>query len=566
MFAARRLRWPRPPCGQPCAPRRAYSASLPTGAVSAASRVQTVADLKEFRPAQPISDVQVCGWVRSVRKSAGVRFVDVTDGSSMRPVQAVVDKSLASEFVPPLTTIATPSLDLSLNAPPRIRPGSAVRLRGTWKDGSGVGRDQAANPDASESPETEPAAYELQVEHVDILGPSNPQTYPIQNKYQTPESLRSISHLRARTPLNSTLLRFRSDATALLTQFFFHEQFQQTHPPIITSSDCEGAGEAFTVQVPGFSGGNGKGGNQHFFRDPKYLTVSTQLHLEALAQALGNVWTLSPTFRAERSDTSRHLSEFQMLEAEMSFVDGMEDVMDLAQRMLVSLTVGLRERRAAGELRRNRGDARERAEKLAFEDLESAEVLARRWRGMAVARRWPRVTYTEAIEMLRPVAGRFEHEPVWGAGLQSEHERYIAETVGYDAASDAYRPVFVTQYPRAIKAFYMLKSADAPAGGQTVDCFDLLVPGLGELAGGSMREHRLPELEESMRLHGLPVPAARQPAGSSSLGWYLDLRRWGCPPHGGFGLGFDRLLSYLTGVPNVRDVVPFPRHFERCDC
>lgn len=356
--------------------------------------------------------------------------------------------------------------------------------------------------------------------------------------------------------MNSTLLRFRSDATALLTQFFFREQFQQTHPPIITSSDCEGAGEAFMVQAAG---------KDHFFRDPKYLTVSTQLHLESLAQALGNVWTLSPTFRAEKSDTSRHLSEFQMLEAEMSFVNSMDDVMNLAQRMLVSLTNGLKDLRAARELECNRVDAKERAEKLAFEDLESAKVLTRRWNGMMTAKAWPRLTYTEAIELLQPVAEQFDHKPVWGAGLQSEHEKFLAEKVGYDEANDAYLPIFITQYPREIKAFYMLKATESPTQGQTVDCFDLLVPGLGELAGGSMREHRLAELEESMRLHGLPVPNPRQPK-SNDLSWYLDLRRWGCPPHGGFGLGFDRLLSYLTGVTNVRDVVPFPRHFERCDC
>ncbi len=306
-------------------------------------------------------------------------------------------------------------------------------------------------------------------------------------------------------------------------------------------------------------------GKGHFFRDPKYLTVSTQLHLESLAQALGDVWTLSPTFRAEKSDTSRHLSEFQMLEAEMSFVNSMDDVMDLAQRMLVSLTTGLKDLRAAKELEYNRLDAKERAEKLAFEDLESAEVLTRRWNGMMTTKAWPRLTYTEAIELLQPVADQFDHRPVWGAGLQSEHEKFLAEKIGYDEANDAYLPIFITQYPREIKAFYMLKATESPAQGQTVDCFDLLVPGLGELAGGSMREHRLPELEESMRLHGLPVPNPRQP-GSNNLSWYLDLRRWGCPPHGGFGLGFDRLLSYLTGVTNVRDVVPFPRHFERCDC
>lgn len=383
------------------------------------------------------------------------------------------------------------------------------------------------------------------------------KTYPIQNKYQTPESLRTIVHLRSRTPINSTLLRFRSDVSALLTQFFFQQEFQQTHPPIITSSDCEGAGEAFTVKAGGASA--------EFFREPKYLTVSTQLHLESLAQALGNVWTLSPTFRAEKSDTSRHLSEFQMLEAEMSFVNDMDEVMTLVQNMLASVSRGLEKRRAAQELKMNRLDAKDPAEREAFDDLVDSAELNRRWRGLTGQTKWPRVTYTEAIELLQPVAAQFEHKPVWGAGLQSEHERYLAEKIGYDEANDAYLPVFVTQYPRDIKAFYMIKSANPPPQGETVDCFDLIVPSLGELAGGSMREYRLSELEDNMRLHGLEVPSRRK-AANSSLGWYVDLRRWGCPPHGGFGLGFDRLLSYLTGVQNVRDIVPFPRHHERCDC
>lgn len=413
--------------------------------------------------------------------------------------------------------------------------------------------------------------------HVDILASSDPQvslvyfrplqglaqpnpsvykTYSIQNKYQTPESLRTISHLRSRTPVNSTLLRLRSDATAVLTRFFSQEKFQQTHPPIITSSDCEGAGEAFAVEA---------GGRADFFRDAKYLTVSTQLHLEALAQALGNVWTLSPTFRAEKSDTSRHLSEFYMLEAEMSFVQDMDQVMDLVQSMMTFLASELKQLNAAKELERNRLDSRDPVESLALADLVDPEELARRWRGLSMPTRWPRITYTEAMERLQPVAVQFKHKPVWGGGLQSEHEKYLAEQVGYNKAEDAYVPIFVTHFPREIKAFYMLQSDSPPAQGETVDCFDLLVPGLGELAGGSMREHRLPQLEDNMRLQGLPVPT-RSKATGNDMAWYLDLRRWGCPPHGGFGLGFDRLLSYLTGVPNVRDVVPFPRHFGRCDC
>ncbi|KAF5024016.1 hypothetical protein F66182_3918 [Fusarium sp. NRRL 66182] len=532
-----------PKIGRPWSQRRAYAVRVPG---ECQRDIKTVAELKAWGPSSHVPDVEVCGWVRSVRKSSGVRFVDITDGSSMRPVQVVVDKSLAAD----------------------MRPGSAVRLKGTWIDESKRqsamdGRCHVSDAKSNtESPESSGSGSssqtpELQVSEVEILGNSDPQSYPIQNKYQTPESLRTISHLRPRTPLNSTMLRLRSDATALLSQFFFRERFQQTHPPIITSSDCEGAGEAFAVKASSSA--------EEFFRDPKYLTVSSQLHLEALAQALGNVWTLSPTFRAEQSDTSRHLSEFYMLEAEMSFVDDMDQVMDLAQRMLNSLASGLKELNAAKELEQNRVDSKDPAERLAFNDLVEQEQLDRRWRGLLTTKKWPRITYSEAIEMLQPISGQFEHEPTWGSGLQSEHEKYLAEKIGYDTATDAFVPIFITQYPREIKAFYMRQSSSSPASGLTVDCFDLLVPSLGELAGGSMRENRLPQLEENMRALGLEVPDKRSSKGKE-LAWYLDLRRWGCPPHGGFGLGFDRLLGYLSGVPNVRDVVPFPRHYQRCDC
>ncbi|KJZ71717.1 hypothetical protein HIM_08914 [Hirsutella minnesotensis 3608] len=521
--------------------------------------IKSVADLKAWEPAANVPDVQVCGWVRSVRKSSGVRFIDITDGSSMRPVQAVVDKRQAGDLRPGAAVSLVGTWCNTNNRPDALANGSngdSPSLRDCDEPSSGPSqhdKESTATRDASATQ----TPYELQVRDVEVLGSSNPQTYPIQNKYQSPESLRTISHLRSRMPMNSTQLRLRSDAIAALTRYFAQEQFQQTHPPIITSSDCEGAGEAFAVKASG---------SAEFFKDPKYLTVSTQLHLEALAQALGNVWTLSPTFRAEQSDTSRHLSEFYMLEAEMSFVQDMDQVMELLQGMLRYLAEDLKQHNAANELENNRLDARDPVERLAFADLVDAGELGRRWRGLLTPERWPRITYDEALDMLLPVADKFEHKPVWGSGLQSEHEKYLAEQVGYSKTEDAYLPVFVTQFPRKIKAFYMRRSHPPPSQGETVDCFDLLVPGLGELAGGSMREHRLPELEENMRLHGLVVPANRRQSTANDLNWYLDLRRWGCPPHGGFGLGFDRLLSYLTGVPNVRDVVAFPRHFGRCDC
>jgi asparaginyl-tRNA synthetase len=243
----------------------------------------------------------------------------------------------------------------------------------------------------------------------------------------------------------------------------------------------------------------------------------------------------------------------------------MDDVMNLAQDMLRSLALALQETPANKDLVDNRVTAKDPIERLAFKDLVESEQLRRRWNGLMSPSQWPRVSYTEAIEVLRASGENFEHEPAWGRGLQSEHEKYLAEKFGFDSSQDAYLPVFITHYPRDIKAFYMLQSSHSRTEGSTVDCFDLIVPHIGELAGGSMREHRLAELEENMKLHGLEVPTKRDQK-QSSLNWYLDLRRWGSPPHGGFGLGFDRLLSYLTGVTNIRDVVPFPRYYGRCDC
>ncbi|KAG6176137.1 hypothetical protein E4U36_008221 [Claviceps purpurea] len=483
--------------------KRTYSVRI-NGQQPPSQAIRTVADLKAWRPVTNVPDVEVCGWVRSVRKSPGVRFVDITDGSCMRPMQAVVDKALATD----------------------IRPGAAVRVKGTWHSTADRQKDAAdESPVSGHSHSHQQATHEYSGMSLDALG-------------------------------SQTLRELRVEAVDILGSSDHQEGFQQTHPPIITSSDCEGAGEAFTVKT---------GSKEEFFKQTKYLTVSSQLHLEALAQSLGNVWTLSPTFRAEKSDTSRHLSEFYMLEAEMEFVKDMDEVMDLVQKMLMNLATSLKELRAANELEKNRLDARDPAEKGAFADLVERQELQRRWAGLSSPNRWPRITYSDAMERLQPIADQFEHKPVWGSGLQSEHEKYLAKEIGYDKATDAYVPVFVTQYPRKIKAFYMHRSASPPPQGETVDCFDLLVPDLGELAGGSMREHRLSELEHNMTLHGLEVPTKKQDRGNG-LGWYLDLRRWGCPPHGGFGLGFDRLLSYLSGVPNIRDVVPFPRHHQRCQC
>ncbi|KAL1836920.1 hypothetical protein VTJ49DRAFT_4497 [Mycothermus thermophilus] len=481
--------------------RHVSSSSSSYSSSSSRQAVRPIAELLRWKPTDKVDDVVVYGYVRS----------------------AVVPADHAEH----------------------LAVGAAVRLTGSWVSSPGAGQ-----------------SHELHVTGVDVLGPSDAKTFPIQKKYQTPEYLRTLPHLRPRIPVNAVLLRLRSDAIASLTQFFAGRSFTQTHPPIITSSDCEGAGEVFTVSpasdAPEPSSGQPAGPQELFFRTKKYLTVSTQLHLEALAQAVGNVWTLSPVFRAERSDTSRHLSEFYMLEAEMTFVDDLGSIMDLTEDMLRSLSTSLIDTPTVQDLlvrSRNTGS-----------DLAPADQVRRRWKGL-MRHDWPRITYSDAIALLQQKADHFEHRPTWGAGLQSEHEKYLAEHVG-----GGEKPVFVTHYPRDIKAFYMRETPPVtPAEpGPTVECFDLLVPEFCEIAGGSMREHRLEPLVAAMDHHGISKPppgaAADDDAAHRSLDWYIDLRRWGCPPHGGFGVGFDRLLSYLAGVQTVRDMVSFPRWHGRCDC
>ncbi|KAI6780764.1 Asparagine--tRNA ligase-like protein [Emericellopsis cladophorae] len=470
--------------------------------------VSTVSDLLSI---DRTLDVRVDGWIKNVRRSATVRFLDISDGSCRAPLQAVVDKHVFNSL---------PGVGAQF--------GAAVSLKGTWTP--------RAKPETAQPGET--ATFELSVKEMEILGESNAA-----RKYATPESLRRIPHLRMRTPLNNNMLRIRSDVMGILSQFMEKQKFQQTHTPIVTTSDCEGAGETFRVEA-----GTPK---DPFSKKPQYLTVSSQLYLEALAQALGNVWTLSPTFRAEKSDTSRHLSEFYMLEAELSFVDDMDEVMDFIQKLLGAVVGGLQQRSAWKELDDLRLHPKNPEEQQTVADLDSRDILQRRWNGLVHTSRWPRITYTKAIELLQEKGAGFEFPPTWGKGLQSEHERYLAESIGYDQASNSYLPVFITHYPREIKAFYMRQSQASPTQGSVFDCFDLIVPGLGELAGGSMREHRHGLLLENMGPDHRP--------GEGVLDWYEDLRRWGCPPHGGFGIGFDRLLSYLTGVKSIRDTVPFPR-------
>lgn len=397
-------------------------------------------------------------------------------------------------------------------------------------------------------------SHELQVSKAVILGGNDAESNPVQPKYQTSEFLRIVPHLRARIPMNALLLRLRSQVIASLTRFFADRDFVQTHTPIITSSDCEGAGEVFTVaskasQTSWQKARAESGAAIDFFREPKYLTVSAQLHLEALAQSVDKVWTLSPTFRAEKSDTPRHLSEFYMLEAEQCFVEDAGQIMDLVESMLRSVAKDLSGSRVSAELLKARGTA-------TIEDGETnadAASLEKRWNGLK-ASYWPRIAYLDAMKLLMLAQEheeiQFERTPSYESGLAAEHERWIATNVGQGS------PVFVTDYPAAQKPFYM-SSSTVGDGPETVACFDLLVPDLCELVGGSMREYRLEDLQKEMQIKGVD---------GRGLEWYQDLRKYGSVPHGGFGLGFDRLLCYLSGVGNLRDVVAFPRWYGRCEC
>ncbi|SMY29046.1 unnamed protein product [Zymoseptoria tritici ST99CH_1A5] len=432
--------------------------------------------------------VKVNGWIRSVRKQKRVAFAAVGDGSTIDPLQAVLKPDQAA--------------DLSY--------GSAVRLTGSWQ--ASMGGKQS---------------HELQVTDLEILGANDAENNPIQPKYQTPEYLRTIPHLRPRIPANALLLRLRSQVIATITRFFDHEGFVQTHTPIITSSDCEGAGEVFTVSSNAAkdSEQKSKPGEtvevEHFFRTPKYLTVSAQLHLEALAHAVTKVWTLSPTFRAEKSDTPRHLSEFYMLEAEMCFVEDMSSVMDLVESMLRATAVELQSSKLGDELLRSR-TAAIKDEPQSEEHLVNADTLQTRWNGMA-SLSWPRITYAQAISTLQEAASNGQHftfSPTLQDGLQAEHERYLAQVVGEG------KPVFVTDYPIAQKPFYMPPSSlstNSAGTSDTAACFDLLVPDLCELVGGSMREYRADALQQAMQDKGVA---------GGGLEWYQDLRKFGSVPHG----------------------------------
>ena len=430
--------------------------------------------------------VLVQGWVRTKRDSKAFSFIELNDGSCLSNLQIVADAVLPGyeDAVLHLTT------------------GASVSVKGKIVPSQGKGQK-----------------WEMQATEVTLLG-SAEEDFPLQKKGHSMEFLRSIAHLRPRSNLFGAVFRVRSRMAYAIHQFFQERGFFWVHTPIITASDCEGAGEMFRVVT--MDGDEIKLGDDEFFGKPSYLTVSGQLEGETFACALSNIYTFGPTFRAENSHTSRHASEFWMIEPEIAFCD-LEGDMNLAEEMLKYLA----------------NDALENcAEDLDFFNRFVDKGLIERLEFVR-DREFQRISYTDAVELLKESGETFEYPVEYGLNLQSEHERYLTET-------HFQCPTTVFNYPKEIKPFYMRKNDD----GKTVAAMDLLVPGIGEIVGGSQREERLELLRENMKAHDLD---------EADYNWYVDLRRYGSVPHAGFGLGFERLLMFVTGVANIRDVIPFPR-------
>ena len=442
--------------------------------------------------------VTVGGWVRSNRDSKTFGFLVVNDGSFFEPLQVVYSDQLAD-----FAAIA------------KIGVGAAVIVTGTI----------VVTPGAKQP-------LEMQAEEVVVEGAS-PSDYPLQKKRHSFEYLRTISHLRARTNTFQAVFRVRSIAAYAIHRFFQERGFVYVHTPLITGSDCEGAGEMFQVttldleNVPKTEDGK-VDYSQDFFGKPTNLTVSGQLDAETYAFAFRNVYTFGPTFRAENSNTTRHAAEFWMIEPEMCFAD-LKDDMILAESMLKYIIRYVLENAP---------------EEMAFFNQFVDKGLIERLQHVLDSE-FGHVTYTEAIEILEKHNDEFEYKIHWGSDLQTEHERYLTE-------KEFKRPVFVTDYPKEIKAFYMKLNED----GKTVAAMDCLVPGIGEIIGGSQREDKLELLEKRMDELGLK---------REDYEFYLDLRRYGSARHAGFGLGFERCVMYLTGMGNIRDVIPFPRTVKNCD-
>ena len=443
-------------------------------------------------------EITVGGWVRSIRDSKAFGFIVINDGTFFTPLQVVYHDDMEN-----------------FEEISKLNVGAAVVVTGTL-----VATPQEKQP------------FEIQAKTVTVEGASAPD-YPLQKKRHSFEYLRTIAHLRPRTNTFQAVFRVRSLTAYALHKFFQERGFVYVHTPIITGSDCEGAGEMFRVttmdmeNVPKTENG-AVDYTQDFFGKETSLTVSGQLNAETYAQAFGNVYTFGPTFRAENSNTTRHAAEFWMLEPEMAFAD-LEDDMDLAEDMLKYVINYVMENAP---------------EEMNFFNSFVDKGLIDRLTNVATSE-FARITYTDAIEILKKHNDKFEFKVSWGIDLQTEHERYLTEEV-YK------RPVFVTDYPKDIKAFYMKQNPD----GKTVAAVDCLVPGIGEIIGGSQREDDYEKLATRMEELGMKT---------EDYGFYMDLRKYGSTRHAGFGLGFERCIMYLTGMGNIRDVVPFPRTVNNCE-
>ena len=437
--------------------------------------------------------IVLCGWVRSKRESKEIAFLILSDGSTQETLQLVISSQ----------SPAFHHLYLCNN-------GSSVCAKGILRESPGKGQK-----------------YEMEVSEIEIFGDSDPEKYPLQKKGHTLEFLREIGHLRSRTNTYGAIFRLRNILAVAIHEFFQEKGFIWVHTPIITSSDCEGAGELFTVTSLNLANlPKGKDGNidfsQDFFGKRAFLTVSGQLEAEFLTMSLGKVYTFGPTFRAENSNTTRHLSEFWMVEPEMAFAD-LKDDMELSEDFFRFLCRKVMEK---GE------------KELSFLESQYKRISINELNKMSEMK-FAHITYTDAIRELKNAKESFEFPVDWGTDLQSEHERYLTDKV-------VKGPVIVTDFPKEIKAFYMKLNPDA----KTVAAMDVLVPKVGEIIGGSQREERLDILEGRMKEMGIP---------DENLQWYLDLRRFGTAPHAGFGMGFERMVQYITGMVNIRDVIPCPR-------
>lgn len=440
--------------------------------------------VRELLKNKPVGEfVTVEGWVRTRRDTGEFSFIEVNDGSCLSNIQIIANEDLEN-----YTNIK------------QLTTGCSVRIKGQLTDSPAKGQE-----------------VEILADEVIVVGLADPETYPLQKKRHSFEFLRELSHLRPRTNALGAVSRVRSRLSYGIHQFFQEKGFFQVHTPIITTSDCEGAGEMFQVTAP-----NDKGKEEHFFGRMAGLTVSGQLQAEVYALSLGDVYTFGPTFRAENSNTSRHLAEFWMIEPEMPFCD-LKGNMQIAEAMLKYVFQ----------------DAMDNCvEDLNLFDKFIEKGVLDKLRGI-VDKKFGHITYTEAIDILLKADKKFEFPVEWGTDLQSEHERFLTEEVFKC-------PLVVTDYPAKIKPFYMRVNDDE----KTVAAMDILVPGIGEIVGGSQREERYEVLESRMLEAGIDV---------EEYSWYLDLRRYGTVPHSGFGLGFERLVQFVTGMKNIREVIPFPR-------